>query len=416
MSFVGFEGPAGTGKTHELIETVRRRVTMPDIEAGQRVLALTFMHGSRRRLDERLQQFAETRGRFLCTTIDSFAGHLLTRWKGLAGELPNMNDFDRVCDSCGSLLERPEVARWVAASFPIIALDEAQELKPCRLRIVKALEIPAKLFVAADEFQCLDEGTDTGPFISWFETGVINRLVEVRRTGKRGLLDAGIALRNGLPPVSGQGLNLKYEYPNQMRFSIGRALNNARGSTAILVAPGSKTWAEALIPNLVRGFRTERQVVNPVRVQWEHGSSDDATTVADEICEEPRICAATLLERLRERQDSFPWLPAAISAVEHARRAHGRLGWTTQEIHDLLERKASIHKAYGYSGFRGVPIMSIHAAKNRQFRNVIVLWGPGVRGSDDLQRRLLYNAISRAEYQCSVFVRTQATLNAPPFA
>ena len=60
--------------------------------------------------------------------------------------------------------------------------------------------------------------------------------------------------------------------------------------------------------------------------------------------------------------------------------------------------------------------MSIHAAKNRQFRNVVVLWGPGVRGSDDLQRRLLYNAISRAEEQCTVFVRTQALMNAPPFA
>ncbi len=30
MPFVGFEGPAGTGKTYELIEDVRRRIGAPE--------------------------------------------------------------------------------------------------------------------------------------------------------------------------------------------------------------------------------------------------------------------------------------------------------------------------------------------------------------------------------------------------
>jgi len=165
MPFVGFEGPAGTGKTHELIETVRGRVVAPGILPHQRILALTFMHGSRRRLDERLAGTVETRGRSSCVTIDSFAAHLLRRWQAVAGALPEMSQFDEVCDSCGSLLERPEIAHWVTASFPIIAIDEAQELKPCRLRIVKALAADADLYVAADEFQCLDEDIDTAPFV-----------------------------------------------------------------------------------------------------------------------------------------------------------------------------------------------------------------------------------------------------------
>ena len=239
MAFVGFEGPAGTGKTHELIETVRGRVIAPGILPHQRILALTFMHGSRRRLDERFAKPVETRGRSSCVTIDSFAGHLLRRWQTSAPVLPDMSQFDEVCDCCGSLLERPEIARWVAASFPIIAIDEAQELRPCRLRIVKALSEHAELYVAADEFQCLDENTDTGSFVEWFETGDIRRLVQVRRTGKQGLLNAGVALRAGRAPASGLGLKLRYDYPNQMRFSVGHALNNGRGTTAMLVAPGS---------------------------------------------------------------------------------------------------------------------------------------------------------------------------------
>jgi superfamily I DNA/RNA helicase len=209
MLFVGFEGPAGTGKTHELIEVVRGRIIAPDIRPHQRILALTFMHGSRRRLDERLGSAIETRGRSSCVTIDSFAGHLLRRWQTGAFVLPNMNEFDEVCDSCGILLERPEVARWVAASFPIVAIDEAQELKPCRLRIVKALADHAELYVAADEFQCLDETIDTGPFVEWFEGGNIRRLVQVRRTGMQGLLDAGVALRRGNAPAPGRGLVIR---------------------------------------------------------------------------------------------------------------------------------------------------------------------------------------------------------------
>ena len=416
MPFKGFEGPAGTGKTHELIELVRGRVVAPGIYPHQRVLALTFMHGSRRRLDERLAAPVETRGRSSCLTIDSFAGHVLRRWQTALPALPDMNQFDEVCDACGNLLERSEVAGWVARSFPIIAIDEAQELKPCRLRIVKALTAHTELYIAADEFQCLDETVDTAPFVEWFATGDVRRLALVRRTAMQGLLDAGIALRNGRPPAPGLGLKIKYEFPNQMRFAIGHTLNNARGSTAVLVAPGSTTWASELIPDLWQGFRSARQVVNPVRIAWESRSSDEATTVATNVCDQERITGAEFCRRLIALANPPLWLSTAIDAIDYARRAHGRLEWTRAEVVDLLGRKASVHRAFSYATPRGVPAMSIHAAKNRQFRNVIVLWGPGVPGTPEYQRRLLYNAISRAESHCSVFVRTQPLLNAPPFS
>jgi superfamily I DNA/RNA helicase len=62
-----------------------------------------------------------------------------------------------------------------------------------------------------------------------------------------------------------------------------------------------------------------------------------------------------------------------------------------------------------------IRVMTIQAAKNRQFRDVVVLWGPGVSGDANHQRRLLYNAISRAEHGCTVMVRTQQQLQQPPF-
>src|SRR5215813_9788104 len=109
-----------------------------------------------------------------------------------------------------------------------------------------------------------------------FQTGSIRRLAQVRRTDKQGLLGAALALRQGRPPSAGAGLKIKYEFPNQMRFAIGHALNQARGTTALLVAPGSTAWANALIPDLSQGFRSAQQVVAPVRIAWESGSSDEA--------------------------------------------------------------------------------------------------------------------------------------------
>jgi superfamily I DNA/RNA helicase len=60
--------------------------------------------------------------------------------------------------------------------------------------------------------------------------------------------------------------------------------------------------------------------------------------------------------------------------------------------------------------------MTIQRAKNREFPNVIVLWPHTATGSAEHQRRLLYNAITRAQIQCTVIVIGQNRLNAPPFA
>jgi superfamily I DNA/RNA helicase len=198
MPFRGFEGPAGTGKTRCLIEAVVDQIAQNPLGSHQRILALTFMHGSRRRLEERFSAIAALGRQHTCVTIDSFAGHVAQRWKTLCMQLDvEAGDFEQTCDSGGRLLEEDGVARWVAATHPVVVVDEAQELSPARLRVVKALAAHVALFVAADEFQCLDEEIDTGPFMEWFNTGQITTLRQIRRTSQQGLLDAAAALRDG---------------------------------------------------------------------------------------------------------------------------------------------------------------------------------------------------------------------------
>jgi hypothetical protein len=415
MPFLAFEGPAGTGKTYQLVEEVRARA--PEVlGTSQRVLGLTFMHGSRRRLDESFASKAEIRGRGHAVTIDSFAAHVVRRWSPIAPAIQNFTQFDQVCDACGMLLERPEIARWVSAAFPIVAIDEAQELKPCRLRIAQALSSSTHMIVAADEFQCLEDQLDTGPFMKWFEMGNVQRLDVVRRTQRPGLLNAGVALRAAQGPVEGIGLRIRYEFPAQVKFTVGHALRGGTGTSAILVAPGSAAWANELVPQLAAGFHSRMQNIPPLPIVWETSPAGEVTRVAESVCRPAeQVESAELVRRIKTLPDAPTWSSTVVSSVLMARRAHGVRWWGLPDLLALCSRKANAHRAYGYSSQRGIRVMSIQAAKNRQFRDVVVLWAPGVPGSADYQRRLLYNAISRAEFSCTVMVRTRQQLQQLPF-
>ena len=186
------------------------------LQPHQRVLALTFMHGSRRRLDQRLSSIAALRGRYACMTIDSLADQLVAQWKSLCAHYGlHPEGFEETVACAATLLEDPLVANWLACSFPVVLVDEGQELTPARLRFVKALPAYVTLFIAADEFQCLSEEIDPAPFRDWFSTGRITPLQQVRRTNQQGLLNGAINLRAGAAPVNGPGLNIRYEFSNR---------------------------------------------------------------------------------------------------------------------------------------------------------------------------------------------------------
>lgn len=83
------------------------RLETHPLNDGQRVLALTFMHGARRRQSERLRSVANLRARVDCCTIDAFAWRIYRRWRGLAGALAiarvTEGEFDSVCEAAGIL-------------------------------------------------------------------------------------------------------------------------------------------------------------------------------------------------------------------------------------------------------------------------------------------------------------------------
>lgn len=417
MPFRGFEGPAGTGKTHRLIEEVGQHLVQHPLEPHQRVLALTFMHGSRKRLDGRFREIAALRGRAVCMTIDSFAQSILRRWCSFAAANGLQADgFDQTCDVCGQLLESPVIAEWVACTFPVIVVDEAQELKPERLRILKALVPHVALFVAADEFQCLDDELDTAPFLEWFTTGRVDTLNIVHRTEKRGLLDAGIALRSLQSPQSGVGLRIEHKFPNVMPFAVVSSLSRAAGTKALIYAPSGRTWADETIGRAAQGMQSRSYgTIAPLKLIHEDRNNEEKQAILAAFAGMGTVESGGALATLAAIADPPPWVSSVKNAIMKAAQAQGRTSWSAAELTELVERKAAHHRAYGYQRTQGIPVMSIHQAKNRQFDHVVLLWPPGVGGGDEQKARLLYNGITRAVHNCSVFVRTQQTLNQAPF-
>jgi superfamily I DNA/RNA helicase len=102
------------------------------LASHERVLALTFMHGARRRLDLRLREIDKLGNRYRAVTVDSFAWRLVQRRQRLVASLgyaiPPEERYDDTCALAATLLARPAVKSWLAVSYPFILVDEAQDL------------------------------------------------------------------------------------------------------------------------------------------------------------------------------------------------------------------------------------------------------------------------------------------------
>ena len=332
MPFRGFEGPAGTGKLHQLIDAVTAHCAVQQLEPHQKILALTFMHGSRRRLDERLRTVPALRGRSVALTIDSFARTVWQRWRSLAvSRNLRLGDFDQTCDACGQLLEHPPAADSVARSFPILVVDEAQELSTPRLQIIRALAERIALFVAADEFQCLNEDLDTAPFMEWFGPDILSR--SLMFIGRRGAVSSAQE-----SPLDARKLQwpapaslLATSSPTTCPSSSGPPLYRA-GSKAVLYAPGGNGWARAVVDRLAHGLRSARYDIPPLTLVHEVRPGDEVERVTRLFAEGGALENTGIHQRLDGLAEPPRWLSQVRAALKSGERCHGRSRWTADEL------------------------------------------------------------------------------------
>jgi superfamily I DNA/RNA helicase len=176
MNLDFFEGAAGTGKTHNLIVRAVELVGGGILGEDHRLLALSFMNGARRRLEARLGQNTLFRRRFECQTFDVFSRTLAARRRSLLSDNAEavekaavLNEFDRPCFLAATLLQSLTVSRWVAASYPLVLVDKAQDLDDHRFHVLQGLAKSCQIVAAADAFQCLADGRDITSVMGWLD-------------------------------------------------------------------------------------------------------------------------------------------------------------------------------------------------------------------------------------------------------
>tara|TARA_R110002073_G_scaffold336583_1_gene536318 strand:- start:8290 stop:9543 length:1254 start_codon:yes stop_codon:yes gene_type:complete len=404
MSARGFAGAAGTGKTTRLMAALEEALRERPLREGERILALTRMHGSRFRLIDKLGA-GTGRGRFDCLTFDRFAWELSSRWRSRARELaaPTSEcDYDATCAMAHGLLCEPSIARWVCARYPIVIVDELQDCRDGRLGIVQALCDHSNLLVAGDDFQDLG-GTGQNPAMEWLASAtLIEELAVVHRTSNRGLLQVASAFRDGTPVPNTNSKVLSAPNHNVAASFLANGIQWSGGDEIVVLSASRSPFVMKALTRLAEKPIGKKEI-GPYRVSWEQSrdsleqrlcealslSDDDSATV-----DAPRFAGD---ERLPAQKEIENW-------IRRRRRVHGQVSFRCEELRSHVRRSVDRLRAQP-SRSRGPRVMTIHQAKNREFDRVLILWPLRVVGGAEAQRRLLYNAVTRAKKQATIIVQ-----------
>jgi hypothetical protein len=410
---------------------------------GHKLLALTFMNGARRRLDTRLGEKPAFRRRFDCQTFDVFARTLAARRRSLItpameAQAAALNEFDGPCALSARLLQYQAVQQWIARAFPLVLVDEAQDLDEYRAAILRGLSSSCRIVAAADAFQCLHAGRDTATLMGWLKSaGQTHRLTLPRRTNQQGLLAAALAVREGRDVKAvltaktfknsttwnGAGFRL-FEAPATnanhalLAWSIANDIAQRQGPVVILTPDAGSAIIRATLATVQTKQHTRKNsglTFGPYPHTWDRHDNEEADSLLAGIAL-PEIASYADLRALLTPQAGHAAVAQAISRMDRLRRAHGQAGFTAAQVNEFVRQSVRNRSRLGLRQDRGHLAMTIQRAKNREFPNVILLWPHTATGSAEHLRRLLYNGITRAQNHCTVIVLGQGRLNAPPFA
>lgn len=425
-----FEGPAGTGKTTRILSAAREYLQQYPLDVGQRVLALTKYHGSRRRMDIKLRSRDEGVGDALdCNTIDSFARFLVSRWRSLIDHIglnPIEGDFASISKAAGALIQRPNVAKWVARRYPLVIVDEMQDCKGGEVILLGGLEPYVQLLCGADTFQNLSRNNDNEAVVWASKVGKVVKLKKVFRTQISGLLAAADAIRSGnsVNSDSRSGFEIKAIKAATLGGAVlcWQILSWSRyGPIAIISAtgPGTSPFTDHVIEWACTNTsisKKNRAKAGPYTIEWESSDKEAKQDILD------------LLDLPDDLNTSLGCVELAAHAYKNgvnelqdwAKRQIFIRGCSSVTVHDVIREVGYIvhrRRAYGPNRAWRRRAMTIHQAKNREFESVIVLWPLKLSGNSEQKRRLLYNAVTRARGRALVLVEDPegTIMFAPPF-
>jgi superfamily I DNA/RNA helicase len=417
-------GEAGSGKTRKLMEQAAVLGVELVVSPHQRALAIAVMHGARRRLRSTLSQHCSQLP-VTVSTIHSFAITVINRWRRSVGlSLPltvceqscgliekhwrTHATFDEVVDLASRILSSPTVMRTVSATYPLVIVDEFQDCTAGTLALVQALAKASQVLLAADHFQKLHEVSKGCPAVEWAdalrEENAIRYedLAGCRRTDNAAVLTTARALRDN---VKATGITVPVFHAPDVgpaavrivgRFAPWGADRITDGSCALIVL----SLSDPLLPKLLTSFETQLAKRNPkLKIKW--------SSAIPESEQRQQLFTNLGIDASKET-----WAPQASASghlagsVSHDLKRFARLRGLT-EIPEAMARhfaQLAVHnsRAFGHSSPR-FQVLTVHGAKNREFDHVFVFWSFKAAGwPQEEQRRLLYNAVTRAKRDCTI--------------
>lgn len=402
------EGPAGAGKTTRLIELVAETSAATTLAPHQAVLGLTFMHGSRRRMHARLGKIIKARSGFHCSTFDSFARTILERWSPLLRAVRpecilKAQDFDGTCTLAGELIERNEVCSWIATRFPLVIVDEAQDLDEYRLRMLKALSRRVTLFAAADEFQDL-RATCPNDAVTWLrENSDIEPLSTNHRTKCQALRGASLAIRDGRMPQPENGFDIQLvATSNLAAWHIAMAIRKSGSDTLAVLSPSNAPFAKSALERLAQAPLGQKVKVGPYAVTWDKRDAEEVEDLLKQLSL-PRECPVAQLQAVLKTGSVYH--EQLSSWVRKLVLYGGATRFTKDMVREKIEELVHSRRSFNIGEERKIAAMTIHQAKNREFGTVVLLWPQiGSKWTVAQQQRLLYNGVTRAKKSCVIVV------------
>lgn len=437
MAGVAYIGQAGTGKTTRVIGKLDESIDFESWPASAAILAITFMHGSRRRLEDKLKPIQSRGIQVSCKTIDSFCLSILQRYRSYLGISSSIivserpDEFqenkeklfigrNRIRQMANKLLEINILKEILHFSYPIVIVDEFQDCEGVLLEIVKNLNDCCQLIVAADDFQNLNNTGDC-PATNWLAEALeLHTLEHIWRTNEGRVLNSSHALRRNEPTNRG----VKVEFVPSKDVAAFVILSNMQWYDKM----GSSGRSVAIVsPVGSAGDAFVRQTLERIRLPMERKGTKPYWLGAKPFFLEgrERITAQNILSSFEEWKsievvtlehleywtfDNHLGFNHAIKRAKRMMKLRNAKHISIEEFTGLVSSGIHFVNTYLSQTGRSRIFLTVHGAKNREFDDVFILWPRYTLPEGDLYlRKLMYNAITRAKRKVVVIVQGPKT-------
>jgi hypothetical protein len=274
---------------------------------------------------------------------------------------------------------------------------------------VKALANHTQLLLAADDFQLLNQTGFVCPAIEWAlelerdGRAIVEDLTIPRRTTNPALLKAARCLRDNrasnavtIPVVCCPNAGPAAWW---IISKLGLPQYMWKGNCA-LISP----TLDSFVTKTLESFNNQlvKRNLAPIHFHAETSQEYELELLTDSL----GISTGGSESWTPPSGLNSPMGVHVIDNIRHYCRLRGINPIPEQLVASFAERTIHTQRAYAHTSPNRL-VTTIHGAKNREFDNVFVLWNSYTVGrwSTEEQRRLLYNAITRARSNCVVLVQ-----------